>query len=166
MSLINAYRMCRERYDPRDATGAERFGGRWNLPGIPLLYAASTISLACLEILVHVRNPELFPDDFTYTPIEFPDEVCSHWPPEGVDAKLKTDALASEVISRNVGSDFQRLGKNDPSKASVVQEVPSVVVPQEMNYLVNPEHPEYARVVWGKTQPFRFDKRLLFVGLR
>ena len=54
-------RLCRSRYSPKDATGAKLYGGRWNSSGYGMLYASSTLSLACLEVLVHIRNVGLIP---------------------------------------------------------------------------------------------------------
>lgn len=53
-------------------TGAIKTGGRWNERGTPALYAASSLSLACLEILVHMRWTDLVPPDYVYSVIEVP----------------------------------------------------------------------------------------------
>jgi RES domain-containing protein len=54
--MITIIRLCRSRYSPKDATGAKLYGGRWNSPGHEVLYASSTLALACLEVLVHIRD--------------------------------------------------------------------------------------------------------------
>jgi RES domain-containing protein len=56
------YRLFRGKYSPADAIGSYLAGGRWNPKGIHMLYASSTLSLACLEILVHIKEPR-FPFD-------------------------------------------------------------------------------------------------------
>jgi RES domain-containing protein len=77
-----------------------------------------------------------------------------------MDLALLQDVMQSELISRNFGLNFLR------ELSAVVQTVPSVVVHQEMNYLINPEHPEFDAVSWGEQQPFSFDKRLIHADLR
>jgi len=56
-------RLSRSRYSPKDATGANLHGGRWNSRGNAVLYASSTLALACLEVLVHIRDVGLMPTD-------------------------------------------------------------------------------------------------------
>jgi len=65
------YRLFRDEYSPADATGAYRAGGRWNEKGIAILYASTTLSLACLEILVHIKEPRL-PVDYAWVSDETP----------------------------------------------------------------------------------------------
>jgi RES domain-containing protein len=64
--MMTVIRLCRSRYSPKDATGAKLYGGRWNSPGYEMLYASSTLALACLEVLVHIRNVGLIPIDYVY----------------------------------------------------------------------------------------------------
>ena len=55
--MISCYRLFRARYGPFDSRGAVLAGGRWNHKGVSMLYTSATLSLACLEVLVHVREP-------------------------------------------------------------------------------------------------------------
>ena len=61
---MTAIRLFRSRYSPRDATGAKLQGGRWNSVGREMLYASESLALACLEVLVHIKNASLLPLDW------------------------------------------------------------------------------------------------------
>ena len=165
---MRAFRLCAAHRDPRDPTGAQKWGGRWNSPGKAVLYAASSLSLACLEILVHLRDPSNLPD-FIYVEIQMSTEEVAVW------SRLASETrpiLESEQLSREIGDRWLR----DPSlgfpplrrggESAPVMEVPSVVVPQERNYLLNPEHPRFSQLTWSAPQPFRIDPRLIDPGLR
>jgi hypothetical protein len=75
---MKAYRLCGRSRDPRDPSGALKRGGRWNKPGVAVLYCASSLSLACLEQLVHIRNPENLPS-FHYAEVSIPRELITPW---------------------------------------------------------------------------------------
>jgi RES domain-containing protein len=77
--MITIIRLCRSRYSPKDATGAKLHGGRWNSPGHEVLYASSTLSLACLEVLVHIRDVGLIPTDYVYCEVEVPEVLVTPW---------------------------------------------------------------------------------------
>jgi RES domain-containing protein len=163
MTIVRLYR---SRFSPKDATGAKLHGGRWNSPGNAVLYASSTLALACLETLVHIRDVNLMPSDYVFCEIEVPGALISPWDLTGEMALAR---IESPVLSREYGDAW--LGTVEqfsmgPShwrrtKTRPVQTVPSVIVPREMNYLISPAHPQFDRLVWGEPQPFRFDPRLI-----
>lgn len=167
---MKAYRLCSPWHRPWDATGALRRGGRWNSPGRAVLYAASSISLACLEILVHLVDTTIIPD-FVYSEIVVPDGLIKPW----TENEQRTEAvLASSVLSREFGDSWLRrpikTGGTDPIYvASVrreledvpVQQVPSAVVPPEWNYLINPQHDDFRELTWSEPRVFRIDPRLI-----
>jgi RES domain-containing protein len=131
-------------------------------------YAASSLSLACLETLVHLRDPANLPD-FVYAEINIPAEEIAGWSrPEWETLPI----LESEELSREMGDcwlggqslafmQLEHLGVSVP-----VIEVPSIVIPQERNYLINPEHPRFSRLIWSAPKPFRIDPRLIDPELR
>jgi RES domain-containing protein len=167
-------RLCRSRYSAKDATGAKLYGGRWNSPGKAILYASSTLALACLETLVHIRDVGLIPVDYAYSEIDVPDDLINPWTLTGESALAK---IESPVLSREYGDSWLRrttkspekaghqalfgLVQNIPAESLPIQAVPSVIVPREMNYLINPAHPRFGQLVWNPPQPFRFDPRLI-----
>jgi RES domain-containing protein len=80
MTIVRLYR---SRFSPKDATGAKLHGGRWNSPGLAVLYASSTLALACLETLVHIRDVDLMPSDYVFCEIEVPGALISPMGPDG-----------------------------------------------------------------------------------
>ena len=159
-------RLCRSRFSPKDATGARLYGGRWNSPGYAVLYASSTLALACLEALVHIRDVGLMPADYVFCEIDVPPELIGPWDLTGEAALAK---IESPVLSREYGDSWlstfgifsREQGAFRRIKTYPVQAVPSVIVPREMNYLISPVHPLFERLVWGEPKRFRFDPRLI-----
>jgi RES domain-containing protein len=163
MTIVRLYR---SRFSPKDATGAKLHGGRWNSPGNAVLYASSTLALACLETLVHIRDVDLMPSDYVFCEIDVLGALISPWDLTGEMALAR---IESPVLSREYGDAWLgtveqfSLGPSHwrRTKTRPVQTVPSVIVPREMNYLISPAHPQFGRLVWGEPQPFRFDPRLI-----
>ena len=114
-----------------------------------MLYASSTLSLACLEVLVHVKEPRL-PVDYGWVRIELPARLLGK-AGRGCEP-------ADEDWCRQFGSDWIAAA---PQPAV---EVPSVIIPTESNILLNPLHPEFAKLAFSDPAPFRFDPRLLKLG--
>ena len=131
--------------------GARAYGGRWNYPGIPMVYAAHTRALAALESLAHYGGAERRMAFVTFA-IEIPDPLAIH---------LDAAALPRGWRSGEPGASTQRLGSawqlNGKSAALVV---PSVLVPQESCVLLNPDHPDIDRIMVSYPEPFEFDARL------
>jgi len=150
--LIGAFRLFAPWRQPGDATGAIRRGGRWNSPGTAILYAASSLSLACLEVLVHLRHIENIPP-YSYAEISISNSEIENWdkPTAWTQAILESD-----VLSREIGDNWIE----QPRKS--VLKVPSAVIPQEWNYLIA----QSAGLHWSDPKPFRIDPRLVDPGLR
>lgn len=131
--------------------GARLYGGRWNLKETAVVYTAASISLAALEILVHIRDPDRAVD-YVLIPAEVPAGIV-----ETVDESSLPPGWASESVLEPV----QRFGSDwAASLRSCVLRVPSAVVPLEWNYLINPAHPRFPDVRIGSPLSFRFDPRL------
>jgi RES domain-containing protein len=138
------HRIAKAAFAGLDGEGARLYGGRWNSPGRPMLYTAANPSLAVLEVLVHLDlPPELIPSDYRLLSIEVPDTA-----PSQVLDVLPEDTAAA-------GDAFLQAGQ------ALVLRVPSLVVSQEVNSLVNPQHPAFAEVRLVGNDPFLFDPRLL-----
>lgn len=152
--MLTAYRICKTRYAATwfDGEGAFRFGGRWNSRGTRLLYTAGSLSLAALEMLVHLNNEEVLPS-YSYATAEFDDSLVL--PVEEFRALPENWSDSPPPIEiQQIGDDWAR------SSASVVLRVPTSVLPVEYNYLVNVRHAEFSRIKLGKPQAFTFDERL------
>ncbi len=148
------YRITHKKFaDDLTGVGARFFGGRWNSAGLSLLYTASTRALAVLEILVHTTH-NFIPDDFEIVTIEIPDTICKE--------EITQQNIFSEIKEFGITAKFNAIGdKWIKSNASLLLIVPSVVVPEEKNILVNPLHPDFKKVKIAEKKKFNFDQRLL-----
>ena len=137
-----------------DGEGARLYGGRWNSPGTRMVYTSSTISLAILEILVHLQEASL---------LSFYSLIAASFD-DGFVERLDHSMLPDGWRAYQARSELQRIGDEwVRSQRSAVLEVPSVIVERESNYLLNPVHPDFSSVVIGESEPFTFDERLLAV---
>ncbi len=135
-----------------DGEGARLFPGRWNAAGVPVVYASEHLSLAALEVLVHARMEQLRVTFHAFE-ITLPDDsielLAEERLPRGWDAPTIARA------SRELGSAWAREGR------TLSLSVPSMVVRQERNLLLNPLHPGFAGLAIGRPVRFRFDDRLV-----
>jgi len=151
--MPEAWRLTRAKYAATafDGEGARMHGGRWNSRGVGVVYASAAISLAALEMLVHI-DPML-PIRYVTIAVEFDDDMVEELP----IGKL-TPAWRGEPpgpATKSIGDAWARRAR------SAVLKLPSVIVPSEFNYLINPSHPDFARLRIGIPVAFAFDSRLL-----
>ena len=149
------YRIEREKYLKTTLTGigaSMSKGYRWNSFNTKLVYTAENRALAMLEVSVHLDLSEDLPTDRYYVEIEIPvnitiQEVKVEDLPEDWNSNPPT------ITTQTIGDDF--VFQNE----SAILKVPSSIVPQEFNYLINPNHPDSKRIkVIGKTS-MNFDPR-------
>lgn len=152
--MIEAWRITRKRFAAEAFTGegARLYGGRWNRPGSGLVYTAGSRSLALLEILVHLRRSQLFAD-YVLIPVHFDAALVS--PVEEIGLPVGWDREPPSMETQAMGDAWLAGG------ALPVLAVPSVVVPEEKNYLLNPAHKHFRKIQIGKAEPCRIDRRLL-----
>ena len=144
--------------DDLSGVGAKTTGGRWNRPGTPMLYTAGTVALACLETLVHLKVGDL-PLNRYLVSIAVPLAVWRKTIALVDPAKqVGWDALPAGMVSLELGEAWVR------SKASALAVVPSVIVPREFNVLVNPGHPDIAKLKVTKHEKWTYDHRLMKRG--
>jgi len=153
--MIRAFRLCKTRHMATafSGEGARLNGGRWNSRGNAMVYISSSLSLATLEVLVHLEDPDVLGNLFSWASLEIPPEMLETQKPETLPAGWNDDE--SNRISRAIGDGW--LG----SSRSAALAVPSVVTPGEWNYLLNPAHPDFPQIRIGVPQAFRPDPRLL-----
>jgi RES domain-containing protein len=125
---------------------------RWNSKDVKMIYTASSRSLACLENVVH-RSRFGLNQFFNVMVIDCPDSV---------DIKtISLNNLPADWIDFNQMHVTQQIGDEWIKKQeSVVMKVPSSIIEEEFNYLLNPEHPDFEKVKLVKTAPFVFDQRI------
>ncbi len=138
--------------DDLSGEGARLAGGRWNRAGTPLAYWASSRSLACLEALVNLGQSPI-PLNRYLVEIEIPDDVWTHRETFDRQVGIGWDALPAGLVSLDWGTSWA-----NESRCAVAV-VPSVVVPEEWCLLVNPRHPENARLTARKLRRWTFDFR-------
>lgn len=152
--MIRAWRLCQAAHQATafSGDGARRYGGRWNRKGQSAVYAASTQSLAALEILAHV-DTDLVPNDFIAFAVDIPDEIA-------------TECVALADLAPNWREAYpplscQTLGSTWIEQCrSAVLAVPSAIIPTETNYIFNPEHPDFVSLLVHPPTAFTFDQRL------
>jgi len=147
---MRLWRLAREPHcRDREGTGAYLSGGRWTPPGTRVLHAAGSIALAALEYLVHSARP---PADLALVAIDVPEALIE---------RPAIDDLPEGWASPFPSEKTQAWGRQwcDTARALAVA-VPSVIVPEERNYLVNIRHPAMAGVALERVRGFAFDTRL------
>jgi len=134
-----------------DGEGARLYGGRWNSVGVSLVYASEHQSLAALEARVHIDKTKM---RTLYKCFAF------HFDEDLVEV-FRVGGLPKDWQQEPPPPSLQVLGDNwVKSGTSVILAVPSVVIPKELNYLINPKHPDFAKLKIEKPTDFAFDQRL------
>lgn len=152
--MIEAWRITKRRYAAQafDGEGARRFGGRWSSVGHRAVYASESLALATLELLVHLESSALL-GAYVAIPLRIPPRLVE---------QVRTKQLPEDWRSYPAPVALQRLGNAwlDSGKSAVLR-VPSVIVPTEFNYLLNPGHKDFSKIHVGEARPFALDGRLL-----
>jgi RES domain-containing protein len=152
--MVTTYRICKTKHATTwfDGEGAFRFGGRWNSLGTRILYTAGSLSLAALEMLVHLNDEEILLS-YSFAAAEFDESLIL--PVEEFRALPENWSASPPPLEiQRIGDEWAR------TEASVVLKVPTSVLPVEFNYLINVEHRKFSKVQLSKPQTFTFDKRL------
>jgi RES domain-containing protein len=128
-------------------------GYRWNSLNTYLVYTAESRALATLEICVHLDLNEDLPNDRFYVEIDIPDDITIQ---ELLieDLPNNWDSKPPILETQIIGDDF--VNENN----AAVLKVPSSIVQQEFNYLINPRHPDSERISVTSKTPLIFDSRL------
>lgn len=153
---MNVFRIERKKYlnQVLSGIGASLSDGfRWNSLHTRLVYTSESRALALLEIAVHLDLSADLPTDRYLVEIEIPDTILI----QTVDRFLLPvgwDSYPPQEITRLIGDDFVLF------QESAILRVPSCIVPDEYNYLINPLHPETAKISTVKSYHLRIDKRL------
>jgi len=151
---MKLWRICRKRYvdSAFSGIGAERDGGRWNLPGHAMVYTSTSLSLATLELFVNLK-PQLAPPDLYWVSAELPDDACCETI-AATDLPFDWQAYPAPKELRELGSRWL----NEQRSLALI--VPSAVNPLENNVLLNPRHAEIHTLDKIESEPFQFDPRM------
>jgi RES domain-containing protein len=135
----------------KSCAGAARFGGRWNPIGVPALYCGTSIALCSLEKFVHIGSAPLPP--LVLVAIDIPDDSMLDTPAIR-DLPAGWDTMPTSAAAQKFGGTWLAEGRN----LGLI--VPSAIVPEETNVVLNPQHPDYAEVRLAIVRPFSFDDRM------
>ena len=128
------------------------YGGRWNSPGVAAVYVSESRALATLDVLAGLQTNSPLPG-YVLIPTEFDDSLVVAIELEEVPADWRQNPPAPST--QRLGNDWIAQGE------SAVLRVPSVLVPKESNYVLNPRHPDFSAVMVGEPEPLSMDLRLL-----
>jgi RES domain-containing protein len=151
------FRICKARYAKSafSGEGARLYSGRWNHAGIPMVYTSTSLALAALELFVHL-DPSQAPDDLV--------SIAATLPPN-----LKIETVDLATLPPALPVDWRRIDHSAPrdlgtqwakSKRSLAFRVPSAVIADEWNVLLNPAHAAFARITVSDPRSFRYDHRM------
>lgn len=155
---LRVWRICNAKWATTafDGQGAKTYGGRWNPIGAAVVYTSSSLALAAFELLVHL-GVKTTPKPHVAIPADIPENI-------------KIDSVEQNQLPSNWRDDppppvLAIIGKQWIRDAqSAVLRVPSAVIDEEWNYLLNPEHPDFTQIAFGLAKPFKFDARLFYRG--
>jgi RES domain-containing protein len=137
-----------------DGEGASLAGGRWNSRGVPMFYTSSHLSLCVLEVFVHL--PPAWRDDMAAF-----EAVCLSIPDDAGTAHITVAELKAMLAAPGPHAACRAAGDRwIAAGLDLVLTAPSVIVPEELNLMLNPAHPRMRDVAIVSTRRFRFDKRL------
>lgn len=148
------WRICKSKYarSAFQGIGAEKAGGRWDFRGSRVVYASENLSLATLELLVHV-DPRALPKDLVVVLAELPKGFSK--------TELDVSALPDDWRNYPAPSELKRIGTDwINSNNSLALVVPSAVNPVDRNVLLNPNHSEMIKVKVEPPEIFDFDPRM------
>jgi RES domain-containing protein len=154
--MVSVWRLVREHHakGPFSGEGAREYGGRWNEVGVPVIYTSEHRSLAALEVLVHLNgtNPS---SRYKLLSYHLDEGLIYHLPEADIPSDWRQEPHPFSTAQR--GTRWVR------ERQSVALAVPSAVMPEEKNIVLNIRHPDIRKVKLGKPCDYVFDPRL-FVG--
>lgn len=153
MADIIGWRIVKEKHAKSafSGEGARIFEGRWNSAGVRMVYCSEHLSLAALEILVHTQ-PVTLRDKFRVFRVSWDEAIMS-----AIDLRKLPkgwNAQPPGLISKNIGDEWVHSGR------SAVLVVPSVIVPLEKTFLLNPKHRDFGKIKIKDAGSFYLDPRL------
>jgi len=150
---LRIWRLVKERHAENafDGEGARIYGGRWNSPGCRVVYTSGSLALAALETLVHLDPAMPLPRFLAFPSQLFSTDII----PAGLPAAYSLSGVPPDLTqTRRLGDQWLEEGQH------LALSVPSAIVPQESNLLLNPLHPRFAKLMIGSPVTFAVDARL------
>jgi len=152
---MELYRIAQESYSTDlSGNGSRIFGGRWNSEGHYALYTSVNRSLALLETLAHAPAKFFRVKKYVLVTVFVPDKASLKFIEEK-DLPGNWDALDVQHMTQKIGDNFLQEQK------SLLLRVPSVLMPEEFNYIINPRHSSMKQVRVIRQREIRFNDRLI-----
>jgi RES domain-containing protein len=151
--MIRAWRISKAKYavNAFDGEGARLYGSRWTSPGRRAVFVAESLSLAVLEILVHLHAFTTL-KDYVVCPVDFAEDLVQ---------AVKSGALPANWREYPAPPGVQAIGDAwIDAAAGVLLKVPSAITVTEFNYIINPTHPDFGKLTISRPQPFDVDPRV------
>lgn len=149
---MRAWRIAKPRYAlDRSGAGGLADGGRWHTQGTPVIYAGLSVEICAMEKLAHTGT--FLPADLVLVSLTLPDDAVL-FETADLDALAGWEATPPGAVSIEFGTDFLR------SARALGLIVPSAIVPEARNLILNPLYPRFAEVELKVERPFVFDQRL------
>ena len=133
--------------------GSKSTGGRWNHPGTPVVYCSESIALCLLELQTRV-DLDLLPDNYMKIKLSLPDSSSIKEFPHKNQLSKYLNPFHTQ-LSRDYGTKWAE------DKETLILKVPSAVVPEQFNYILNPMHPEMNKVKIAESTKLYIDPRIL-----
>ncbi len=149
--MTSLWRLARRVHAAKRAlpVGAQLTGGRWNPRGVPVVYSGTSIALVALEYFVHLSGDE--PADLVLLELRLPAAAATgSVAPSELPEAWQEDVVATQELGRR----WVESGR------SLALRVPSAIVPEEVNMVLNPAHAEWSGVDVSVVRPFHFDRRM------
>jgi RES domain-containing protein len=145
---VIVWRLASRRHPPLTGEGARLVGGRWSSAGDPVIYASESLAQCLAECLVHL--PGSLPSDYEAFKLSLPRESLEVLDVTSLEPEWREDIGRT----RSVGDEWIRQNR------SLALAVPSAVLAESTNILINPAHPRASEIVVEESMPFQFDPRL------
>jgi RES domain-containing protein len=150
---LSSWRLVKRkhRHTAFSGEGARLYGGRWNSPGVAVVYTAGSPSLAALELLVHLEAADLL-RKYVFFEVRIDESSI---------AEINAAALPKDWKAEPPPASARSLGDTWLARgSSAVLRIPSAIVPVESNFLLNPGHADFVKLEFRGPWPFQFDPRL------
>ena len=149
------YRISYKDYTDLSGIGGLTTSGRWTHQGYPVVYFSDSLSLAAWENLMQFESVKHIPDVYVSLTVEVPERSIQVVTKEELDRSIKGwDSFPHHSGTRTIGTNFLK------DKKYLLLRVPSAVIPDEFNYIMNPLHPLSAEAKTIAKKSFIFDERL------
>lgn len=151
--MISVWRITKKKHVKTALTGegARLYGGRWNSKGKSVIYTSESRALAVVEMLVHLDNPSPLPS-YVVLEVQIDETLVQEIDRAALPNNWRAEPPPKCI--RSIGDEWI------DARPSAVLRVPSAVIEGDFNYLLNPAHRDFPKLIFSDAKSFRFDKRL------